>query len=174
MELNDVFALRRSCRSYTDRQLSEEQLTAVLTAGLQTPAAMGRFQKLRFIAVQDPEILAALNGCFAVSTGNASACPTYHAPTVIFVACESADEPMLQGANAACAVEHMALAATAQGLGSVYLFGICRVLQDSAQAAALLHIPAGFQIVSALAVGYAAAPAEPRPVDPEKISITRL
>lgn len=174
MELNDVFALRCSCRSYTNEQLSEEQLTAVLNAGLQTPAAKGQFQKLRFIVVQDAEVLAALNSSFAATVGNAAAYPTCHAPTVIFVACDKADDPLLQGANAACAVEHMALAATAEGLGSVYLYGICRVLQDSAQVAALLHIPPEFQLVSALAVGHSTTPAEAREIDPEKIVITRI
>ncbi len=174
MELTNVFALRASCRSYTDQQLSEEELTAVLNAGLQTPAAMGRFDKLRFVVVQDEGVLEALNSSFAAATGNEAAYPTYHAPTVIFVACDSSDNPALQGANAACAVEHMALAATDQGLGSVYLFGICNVLQGSAETAALLQLPVGFQIVSALAVGHSTAPAQPRKPDPAKIVITRI
>jgi nitroreductase len=173
MELKEVLSLRRSCRSYQPQQITEEQLSAVLDAGLQTPAAMGRFDKLRFIVVQDADVLDSLNSCFAVSVGNTAAYPTYHAPTVIFVACAAEDDPLLQGANAACAVEQMTLAATEEGLGSVYLFGICRVLQGSAQAAALLSLPEGFQLVSALAVGYATDPASPRPVEEGKIAISR-
>ncbi|MCD8086314.1 MAG: nitroreductase family protein [Clostridiales bacterium] len=174
MELTNVFALRRSCRSYTDQQLSEAELTAVLNAGLQTPAAKGRFDKLRFVVVQDKAVLDALNSSFAATIGNEAAYPTYHAPTVIFVACDSSDDPALQGANAACAVEHMALAATDQGLGSVYLFGVCNILKDSAQASALLQLPVGFHLVSALAVGHPTAPAQPREPDPAKIVVTRI
>lgn len=174
MELKETLSLRRSCRSYTPEQLTEEQLRAILDAALLSPAAMGRFDRLRLVVVQDGDTLDALCGNFAVSTGNASAYPTYHAPTVIFVACPIEDDPFVQAANAACLVEQMSLAATDLGLGSVYLLGICRVLQGSAQAHALLRLPQGFHPVSALAVGYAAEPAQPRAVAPDKIAITRI
>lgn len=174
MELTNVFALRSSCRSYTDQQLSEEELTTVLNAGLQTPAAMGRFDKLRFVVVQDEGVLEALNSSFAAATGNEAAYPTYHAPTVIFVACDSSDNLALQGANAACAVEHMALAATDQGLGSVYLFGICNELKNSAQASALLRIPPEFRMVSALAVGVPAEPLVEREPQGERVKMITI
>lgn len=174
MELKEVLSLRRSCRNYTAEQLTEAEVSALLDAALLSPAAMGRFDRLHLTVVQNPDVLDSLNDNFRVTTGNAGAYPTYHAPTVIFVSCDASDDSFVQAANAACVVEQMSLAATELGLGSVYLLGICRMLQGSAQASALLGLPQGFQIVSALAVGHAAEQAAPRAVVKDKIAINRV
>jgi hypothetical protein len=70
-------------------------------------------------------------------------------------------------------VEHMALSATDLGLGSVYLLGLCRELQNSAHTAALLRIPKEFRMVSALAVGHPAQPLEERSPK-ERIAVSRI
>lgn len=138
MEFTKVLQLRRSTRSYCSEQLSEEQLSAILAAAQSAPVGMGRFDRLKLVVVQDPELLEALNADYAASIDNEDAYPTYGAPTVIFVLEDRDDPDLLSGANAACIVEHMALAATDLGLGSVYLLGICRELQNKAHAASLL------------------------------------
>jgi nitroreductase len=51
---------RRSCRSYGEKQLSEEQLELILKAGLWAPSGMNR-QPWQFTVIQSPENLALLN-----------------------------------------------------------------------------------------------------------------
>lgn len=165
MEFSNVIRERRSCRAYTSQQITEEQLNALLEAAALAPVGMGRNDRELMRVVQNPDILNALNADFAASIGNVAACPTYNAPTVIFVLGRREDPDMMLGANAACIVENMSLAATDLGLGSVYLMGICRELKESAQAAALLKIPAEYRLVSAIAVGYPAQDIEAREPD---------
>ena len=169
MEFTNVLRLRRSCRSYQKTQISEAQLTALLETAALSPIGMGRYDRIQLRVVQDPEILDAINADFAASIGNVDAYPTYGAPTVIFVLTRREDPDILSGANAACIVQDMSLAATNLGLGSVYLLGVCNELKDSAQTAALLRIPPEYRITSALSVGYETEPAAEREPDLNKI-----
>lgn len=173
MELTKVLQLRRSTRAYLKEQITEEQLSAILEAAQRAPIGMGRFDRMKLVVVQNPDLLEELNADFAAAIDNAEACPTYNAPTVIFVLEKKEDADLLSGANAACVVEHMALAATDLGLGSVYLLGICRELQKSAHAAAILRIPSDYRMVSAVAVGKPAEPLTKRELN-ERIAVNRL
>lgn len=173
MEFTKVLQMRRSTRAYRPEQITEEQLAAVLAAAQSSPIAMGRFDRVKLVVVQDADMLESLNADFAAATDLKDAYPTYGAPTVIFVLEKKEDADTLSGANAACIVEHMALAATDLGLGSVYLLGICRELQHSAHTAALLHIPSDFRLVSAVAVGYPAEPLTEREPK-ERFEVRRL
>lgn len=165
MEFSQVARLRRSTRAYQEQQITSEQLNALLEAAALAPVGLGRKERVQLRVVQNADILEALNADFAASIGNVNAYPTYHAPTVIFVLCNRGDADALATGNAACIVENMCLAATELGLGSVYLMGICRELRESAQAAALLKIPADFCLVSAIAVGYPVEPLTERVPD---------
>lgn len=174
MELNALLRTRRSCRSYKPDQITEEQLTALLEAAALAPTAMGRYDRIQLRVVQDPDLLEAINADFAASIGNVNAYPTYHAPTVIFILTLREDPPALRGANAAAVVENMTLAATELGLGSVFLMGLTHELKDSAQANALLRIPAQFQMSAAMSVGYRTEAPETREPDLSRIKTVRL
>jgi nitroreductase len=174
MEFTKTLCMRRSTRAYTPEQITEAQLDTLLDAAYLSPVGMGRFDQIQLRVVQDPEVLSALNADFAASIGNVDAVPTYNAPTVIFVLGRKDDQEVLLGANAACIVENMALAATDLGLGSVYLLGICRELKNSAQAAALLRVPPEYCLVSALAVGYPVQPLEARTPQKDKMKTIRI
>lgn len=174
MELTKTLRLRRSTRAYAPEQITEEQLNTILDAAYLSPVGMGRYDRIQLRVVQDSQVLAALNADFAASIDNLDAQPTYGAPTVIFVLGRRDEPEVLLGANAACIVENMSLAATDLGLGSVYLLGICSELKDSAQAAALLQIPHPFRMVSALAVGIPAEPLAERQPVPGKIKAIHI
>ncbi|MCD7722721.1 MAG: nitroreductase [Clostridiales bacterium] len=74
---------RRSCRSFDGRQISTEQLHAILEAGTYAPTGMGR-QSPIMVAVQDRETLALLSKMNAAVMGR-DCDPFYGAPTVIIV-----------------------------------------------------------------------------------------
>lgn len=99
MKTNEVLEnikARRSVRAYTDRQVSEEDLQAILEAATFAPSGM-HLETWHFTAIQNADKLAELNerikGAFAKSDepklqerGHSKAyCCYYHAPTLVIV-----------------------------------------------------------------------------------------
>ena len=102
---------RRSCRNYTDRQVDEEALAAILEAGTFAASGMGR-QAGKIVVLQDPEDIAQLERMNAAIMGHPDAHPFYGAPTVCIVFADSRaftyleDGALVMGnlLNAACSV----------------------------------------------------------------------
>ena len=90
---------RRSIRSYTDRQISEEDLNTILSAAINAPSGMN-LQTWHFTAITNAEILNRINksikAAFTRSTDsrlqerghNENYCCYYHAHTLIIVSNE--------------------------------------------------------------------------------------
>lgn len=74
---------RRSCRKFDGKQISDEQLNAILEAGEYAPTGMGR-QSPIMIVIQDKETISKLSKMNAAIMG-ADIDPFYGAPTVIIV-----------------------------------------------------------------------------------------
>lgn len=101
---------RRSVRTYTEQQVSAENLNLILEAATYAPSGMN-FQTWHFTAIQDADILRELNekikGAFAKSDeprlqerGHSETyCCYYHAPTLIIVS----NEPTQWWASMDCA-----------------------------------------------------------------------
>ncbi len=170
MEWNKVMMTRQSCREYTEEQITESQLKAVLQAGCAAPVARGKFEQLQITVVQKPELLKTIDAVVAKAFGDDSFSCTRGAPTVILVSVQEQEgqiSPMMM-ASAACVVENMHLAATDLGLGSVYLGSIQQVC-NSLEVLYNLKLQDGFWPVLALSVGNARQPMEARPVPMTKI-----
>lgn len=174
MEFKNVLARRQSVRSYQKKQITESELKTLLEAANAAPVCLGQFDHVHLTVVQSPEVLARINAKFAAAVGDETACPTYGAPTVIYVSNQASDEEVIVGANASCIVENMLLAATDMGLACVYLFGVSQVLLNDEEVAGLLKLPEGFRTVSAIAVGYATEELNERPLTCEKIGMDRI
>lgn len=74
---------RRSCRGFDVKQITDEQLNAILEAGTYAPTGMGR-QSPIMVVLQNKEDIAELSKMNASIMGTA-ADPFYGAPTVIVV-----------------------------------------------------------------------------------------
>ncbi len=74
---------RRSCRKFDGKQISDEQLNAILEAGEYAPTGMGR-QSPIMVVIQDKETISKLSKMNAAIMG-ADIDPFYGAPTVIIV-----------------------------------------------------------------------------------------
>lgn len=99
--------------------------------------------------------------------------PFYGAPAVIFVSHRKQElQPGIEYANAAGIVTAMHLAATALGLGSVYIWGVLEAMRVYPQFdhTDLLQLPEGFEPLLGLAIGHAAVQALPRPLTDTKIT----
>ncbi len=84
-EVLQAIEARRSCRSYEERQILPEELSAVTRAGTWAPTGMGR-QAVKIVVVQDPETVAKLERMNAAVLSDPDAHPFYGAPTVLLAA----------------------------------------------------------------------------------------
>ena len=79
---------RRSVRSYQKKQISDEQLNAILEAGTWAPTGMGA-QSPVIVVIQNPELIARLSRLNAEVMGNPGSDPFYGAPTLLVVLADS-------------------------------------------------------------------------------------
>ena len=174
MDLEEVLLRRRSCREFTGESATAEELEAILRAGELAPLAAGDDRITHLTLVGPGETLERIRSACTLRRRNGESVDAlYGAQALILVSSAEISDDGIEYANAGCVIENMHLQATALGLGSCYIWGSLRKLRADAGALELLCLPEGHTVLSALAVGHAAKPAEPR-VYREKMSVTRL
>lgn len=164
-ETLQVIKQRRSTRRYKDEQITDEELQAIVDAGLFAPNAGG--QAWHFTVVQNKTLLDRLNVAAkeaaqhlemdhlrALGNDEQFHC-LYGAPTLIILSgYEQAPIPL--DADCAAATENLLLAAESLGLGSCWIFFVLLAFQ-SAQGTELrkvLQIPAGYTPYDSAVFGY--------------------
>ncbi len=146
MELYEAINARYSARKYTDTPIEDEKLIRVLDAGRLAPSG-NNTQPWKFIVVRDAELRAGLV--------QASEQPWMKsAPVIIAVVMTDPERVMMCDVpagpvNCSIAIDHMSLAAVAEGLGSCW---IGHFDQDAART--LLGVPDSLKIVELLTLGY--------------------
>ncbi len=140
---------RYSVRRYEARPVEPEKLEAVLEAARLAPSARN-VQEWRFVVVQDAEMRAKL-----VEAANGQKF-VGEAPVVIACCAVDTNYVMRCGQSAhpidvAIAIEHMALQAVEEGLGTCWIGSF---FPD--QVRALLNIPADILVIELLTLGYPA------------------
>ena len=75
---------RRSVRNYQKKQITDEQLNAILEAGTWAPTGMGA-QSPVIVVIQNPDLIARLSRLNACVMGNPDIDPFYGAPTLLVV-----------------------------------------------------------------------------------------
>ena len=155
MEFAEVVKNRYSCKKYDGKQISAEQLDAVLQAGRLAPTAKN-LQGQRIYVVQSAEGLAKID--------ELTAC-RYGAPTVLVVAFDKYCVFVYPGEEAISGVEdasivatHMMLAATNTGVDSCWLNFF-----DPDKLAQALGLPENEEILMILDLGFAAEGVTPLP-----------
>ncbi len=153
MDVMDAVKKRYSVRRYEDRPVEAEKLERVLEAARLAPSAKN-LQEWRFVVVQDAEtrqrLIEAANGQSFVG----------QAPVVIAACAVDADHVMPCGLHSfsidvAIALEHIALQATAEGLGTCWIGAF-----DESKVRKVLDIPENVRVVDLMPLGYPAD--EPR------------
>lgn len=138
---------RYSCRNYKNVKVEKEKLDIILEAGRIAPTA-ANFQPQRLLVIQAEEGLRKVE----------KAAKTYHAPLIIIVCADKEtawvrpmDEKQTTDIDASIVTDHMMLAATDLGLGSVWIcYFNASVLKKE------LNIPYNYEPVNMLAIGYEA------------------
>ena len=153
MNTIDAIKERHSTRAFSDRQISREDLDAILFAGGQAAVGGADFKSLRLYAVQDPEVLKSIDEESAKRRPGSH--PLYGAPTLIVLATKASILPNIEFTNAGCVLENILLAATDLGIDSIYLWMPMYGINDSKELMARLGFPEGFTCVGTVALGYA-------------------
>ena len=155
MEFAEGVKNRYSCKKYDEKQISAEQLDAVLQAGRLAPTAKN-LQGQRIYVVQSAEGLAKID--------ELTPC-RYGAPTVLVVAFDKNSVFVYPGEEANSGVEdasivatHMMLAATNKGVDSCWLNFF-----DPAAVAKAFDLPENEQVLMLLDLGFAAEGFAPLP-----------
>jgi nitroreductase len=166
---------RRSTRRFTDKQISPEQLDALLDAAIWAPSG-GNSQSWLFTAIQKKDVLLHLNelvregfqhwipdddypGKLAIKEYSQKADYNFYreAPTLII----ASNQPNYENAMADCslALENIFLAAQSMGLGSCYINQLHWLRDDPDVRAYLfeLGIPKEHTICSSAVIGFIAA-----------------
>jgi len=166
--MNDTLSIikaRRSTRSFLPEQIKEEELQAILEAGLYAPSATNQ-QPWHFTVIQNKELIDWLNERFKEVAknsqnaylnkvgSNANFHVFYNSPTVILL---SGDENNPSAAvDCAAATQNMLLAAEALGIGSCWVGFIAYFLNSLESKPYLqeLGIPEGYKQIHSVALGY--------------------
>jgi nitroreductase len=156
---------RRSTRKFQARQISEQELQAILEAGILAPNAKNQ-QKWHFTVIQKKELLDKMiilikenimksNNEFLKQRASI---PNYHtfynAPSVIMITADTKAQWIELDCGAA--IENMAIAAESLGIGSCVIVSSGFLFESDKGKAYIkdLGIPAGYNFVCTVAFGY--------------------
>jgi nitroreductase len=159
MEFRDVIRLRRSIRSYRDTPIEDEKLARVLDAARLAPTAANR-QPIHLYVVRSEEVRRRLLSAYSQEW--------FAGAPVIICVCgrPSRAWSRMYGKNyadvdATIAMDHLILAATAEGLGTCWI-GAFR----PERLREVLGIPGDLEPVALTPLGYAASQPSPTPRKP--------
>ncbi|HQK94864.1 MAG TPA: nitroreductase family protein [Armatimonadota bacterium] len=155
MDFADVVRARYSCRAYEDRPVEDDKLQRILEAARLAPSASNR-QEWRFVVVRDAAKRQAL---VKVARDQAF---VGQAPIVIAACAKTNGHVMSCGhrcdiIDVAIALEHIALAAANEGLGTCWIGAF---FQDKAKE--LLGIPDDVPVIELMTLGYPADSPKPK------------
>ena len=148
MDVYEAMEKRYSVRSYQDREVEQEALERVLNAGRIAPSATNA-QDWKFVVAQSGELIAAL--------AKAADQPFLaEAPVIVAAVATNPDRLMHCGVasgpvDCAIALDHMTLAAVAEGLGTCWIGHF-----DQDACCELLGVPPTGRIIELLTLGYPA------------------
>ncbi len=164
MDLMEAIKKRCSVRDYQDRPVEKEKLESILEAARLAPSACNK-QEWRFVVARDRDIRqrlmqAAKNQAFVGQ-----------APVVIACCAKTDNHVMTCGqlcypVDVAIAIEHMALKATEEGLGTCWIGAF---YEDKVKE--ILGIPQDIRVVDLLTLGY---PAKPCPGHKDRLRLKEI
>lgn len=147
MDIYEIMKKRRSIRSYKSEQVEEEKLSRILEAARLAPSAANR-QPIYFVVIKDEKTKQQLKNAYSEKW-------FYTAP-IIICACSIPEKAWKRndGKNyadidAAIAMDHLILAAAAEGLATCWIAAFKTPLVKS-----ILNLPADIEPVAMTPVGY--------------------
>ncbi len=195
MDYLELLRYRRSTRNFTDEQISQDDLTNILTAANSAPVGSNLYRDIHLTVVQNRDVLDKLSEAAAKRWEDKAKVkkiigdipiaelsrnvydPFYGAPTVIFVSHREHNiQPGIEFSNVACITYSMHLAATALGLGSVLMWFALESMREIPELdnTTVLDLPADFEPLIGIAIGHPVKELSVRDLKTDKISINYL
>lgn len=195
MDYFELLTKRHSVRKFTEEPVSDEAIEQILQAANAAPVGSNLYQDLHLTVVRDRDVLYRFAEAARYRMKDRSTMreitktipgqenlkkdfdPFYGAPVVIFVSHRRQTlQPGIEYSNVASIVQTMHLAATALGLGSVFMWGSMEAMRIYPQfdRTALLNLPENFEPLLGIAIGHAAQEKSNRTLTTEKIGINYL
>jgi nitroreductase len=172
MNTLDAIKARHSTRGFSDRQISDADLDAILFAGGQAAVGGGAFKSLKLIAVQDAELLKAIDEASAKNRPGSH--PLYGAPTLVVLASTKGFLENIEWTNAGCVIQNMMVAAADLGIDSIYLWMAMYGVNGEPELVKRLGIPEGMTCVGTAAFGYAAQEFKKPAADDQRIEVSYI
>lgn len=170
MELFEAIKSRRSIRSYTDEEVTDEEVNRILEAATWAPSACNK-QSWRFVVVRKPETIEKLYKAASYSTQHQI---FVKKAKVVVVVCSDLNVyktfPHKERAlslftiqETAAATQNLLLAAHALGLGACWVS-----LFSDEQVKEALNFPEGMRPVAIIPLGHTKSKTNPKPRCPLK------
>ena len=163
MELYDAIKDRFSCRRYIDKPIEKDKLDRILNAARLAPSAKN-VQDWRFVIITDAGMKTKIAQAAGQQMFIADA-------AVIIVACTCRTDYIMRCGipagvvDVSIALEHIALAATAEGLAACWIGAF-----DQQAVKTLVSVPPSASIVELMPVGYPAS----KPIHTPRADITDI
>ena len=169
MDFKDLIQTRRSCRTFTDEPLTEEQTVALMRAALMSPSSH-RTNGWQFVLVDEKEKLHALSACKEHGSGLIDGAPL----AIVVCADPAASDVWIEDASIATLM--IQLQAEELGLGSCWVQVRRRKTIDGRNSddvvRGILGIPESMEVLSIVAVGHKAV--ERKPFNEEHLQWEKL
>ena len=177
-------AERFSCRDYSDRKPSDEQLDLIAQAAIQAPSGMNR-QQWQVIVLKNRELISEME---AEGLKTLASMPDqtmyqrimarggklfYNAPCMIVIAIKEGYPKGAELVDCGILAQNIVLAATSLGINSVHCgFALMAFAGEKASSfKEKLKFPEGYECGMSILLGYANAPGTPHVPNQEKITV---
>lgn len=164
MDVYEAVRTRKSVRAWSDRPVEGDVLERVLGAARLAPSARNG-QEWRFVVVSDPGLRRRV-GVEAAAQEFVAAAP------IVLACCAETDGRVMRCGQAAypidvaIAMDHLSLAATAEGLGTCWIGSF-----DEGKVREILGIPPAVRVVQLMPLGY---PLDPSPVAKRRLEMSAI
>jgi len=164
MDLYDAVRTRKSVRSFLDKPVDDALLERLFQAVRLAPSARNG-QEWRFVAVRDAAVRRHI-------ADDAAQQPFIGTAPVLLACCAETDGRIMRCGQAAypidvaIAMDHLALAAAAEGLGTCWIGSF-----DESMVLELLHIPREVRVVQLMPLGW---PTDPSPVEKNRLPLEKI
>ena len=154
MELIDIMSKRYSCRSFSDKKISREDLELILKSGYLAPVGKGQYDQLLITVIENKDLLNEFDKVGSTFFGGEIKHPTYSANTILLVSAKKCENELVHYCNASCIIENMILMATNLRIQSVYLLGAIEAVKNDLEFCKKLGLADEYFPVAVMALGY--------------------
>lgn len=167
MELKEVFARRRSIRSYTSEAITEKQLQDILYAADASAVGRAKYETVHLTIVRDKAMLDLIEKDIAAKFNNGRGSFLYNAPLLIIISTNASDN--LAYSNCAIIAQNMVLAAIDLSLGACHNWCCAMAISSNATLLKKLAIPTNFTPACAVVFGKTKESLELRDIPQDRI-----